>query len=273
MDGAITVDSALIAIGAFAAIVLLLAGARIASKDRFTIESKEIVAAVVAVGLGLFVFGEVSEIAFGDIRLVRAIKEAAATPVGARVGEGKTEQISAATLEFDEVVPETKGAPDRIPRLIETKASALREVRQAVRRAGVKATVALGRYEQPTHTGLVYPTESYFPTWCEPADAPQVASAAACYRALFKRKPVVDRWIFSTNGVSIAGMFGIPCVGFGPAPERVAHTVQDSVPIAHLVQSAAFYAAFPGMHCKLQPPPPVRSTRARSARKAGSREN
>lgn len=155
----------------------------------------------------------------------------------------------------------------------ETKAGALREVRQAVRRAGVKATVALGRYEQPTHTGLVYPTESYFPTWCEPADAPQVASAVACYRALFKRKPVVGRWTFSTNGVSIAGMFGIPCVGFGPAPERVAHTVQDSVPIAHLVQSAAFYAAFPGMHCKLQPPPPVRSTRARSARKAGSREN
>lgn len=125
MDGAITVDSALIAIGAFAAIVLLLAGARIASKDRFTIESKEIVAAVVAVGLGLFVFGEVSEIAFGDIRLVRAVKEAAATPVGARVGEGKTEQFSAATLEFDEVVPEAKRAPDQIPRLIETKASAL----------------------------------------------------------------------------------------------------------------------------------------------------
>jgi hypothetical protein len=119
------VDSSLITIVAFAAIVLLLAGARIASKGRFTIESKEIVAAVVAVGLGLFVFGEVSEIAFGDIRLVRAVKEAAATPVGARVGEGQTEQISAASLEFEEVVTEAKGAPDRIPILIETKASAL----------------------------------------------------------------------------------------------------------------------------------------------------
>ena len=84
-------EPSLIAIVAFAAIVVLLAGARIASKGRFTIESKEIVAAVVAVGLGLFVFGEVSEIAFGDIRLVRSVKAAAATLVGARVGEGQTE--------------------------------------------------------------------------------------------------------------------------------------------------------------------------------------
>ena len=130
----------------------------------------------------------------------------------------------------------------------ETKATALREVRQAVRRAGVTARVAVCRYEKPTHTGLVYPTESYFPTWCEPEDAPQVAAAVATYRALFKRRPKVGRWTFSTNGVSIAGMFGIPCVGFGPAPESVAHTVNDSVPIEHLVKCAAFYATFPTVY-------------------------
>jgi acetylornithine deacetylase/succinyl-diaminopimelate desuccinylase-like protein len=61
---------------------------------------------------------------------------------------------------------------------------------------------------------------------------------------------VVGHWTFSTNGVSIAGMFGIPCVGFGPARESVAHTVHDSVPIAHLVKCAAFYAAFPPTYCE-----------------------
>lgn len=132
----------------------------------------------------------------------------------------------------------------------ETKTSALREVRAAVRRAGVPAAVEVLRYEQPTHTGLKYPTESYFPTWCEPADAPQVTAAVAAYRGLFHRPPVVDRWTFSTNAVSIAGMFGIPCVGFGPAFEKVAHTVQDSVPIEHLVRCAAFYAAFPETYCQ-----------------------
>ncbi len=130
----------------------------------------------------------------------------------------------------------------------ESKTTALKEVRDAVRRAGVSAKVNVARYEKPTHTGLVYPTESYFPTWCEREDAPQVAAAVATYRGLFKRRPKVGRWTFSTNGVSIAGMFGIPCVGFGPAPESVAHTVKDSVPIEHLTRCAAFYAAFPSVY-------------------------
>ncbi|MEK6675511.1 MAG: YgeY family selenium metabolism-linked hydrolase [Planctomycetota bacterium] len=131
----------------------------------------------------------------------------------------------------------------------ETKTLALRQVREALRKAGVKGDVRVLRYAKPTHTGLVYETESYFPTWCEAEDAPQVAAAVKVYRSLFKKKPSVGRWTFSTNGVSIAGMFGIPAVGFGPAPESVAHTVNDSVPIEHMVKCAAFYAAFPGIYC------------------------
>jgi putative selenium metabolism hydrolase len=129
----------------------------------------------------------------------------------------------------------------------ETRATALRQVREAVRRAGVQAKVEVRRYEKPTCTGLVYPTESYFPTWCEAQDAPPVR-AAETYRALFGKTQTPGRWTFSTNGVSIAGMFGIPCVGFGPAPESAAHTVNDRVPIEHLVKAAAFYAAFPGTY-------------------------
>ncbi|MHC4236580.1 MAG: M20/M25/M40 family metallo-hydrolase, partial [Planctomycetota bacterium] len=133
----------------------------------------------------------------------------------------------------------------------ETRASALREVRDTVRRAGVSAKVEVLRYARPSYTGLVYETEKYFPTWCEPPDAPQIQAAVDTYRDLFGRKPKVSRWSFSTNGVSIAGMSGIACVGFGPAPEAVAHTVNDSVPIEHLVKCAAFYAAFPGYYYRL----------------------
>lgn len=132
----------------------------------------------------------------------------------------------------------------------ETKSLALRQVREALKKAGVKGDVRVLKYAKPTYTGLVYETESYFPTWCEPEDAPQVAAAVNTYRSLFKKKPKVGRWTFSTNGVSIAGMFGIPSVGFGPAPESVAHTVNDSVPIEHMVKCAAFYAAFPAMYCE-----------------------
>jgi hypothetical protein len=48
-------------------------------------------------------------------------------------------------------------------------------------------------------------------------------------------------------------MFGIPCVGFGPAPEEVAHTVNDSVPIEHLTRCAAMYAAFPNTYVAMPP--------------------
>jgi putative selenium metabolism hydrolase len=142
----------------------------------------------------------------------------------------------------------------------ETKARALREVRDAVKRAGVRADVRICRYEKPTHTGLRYPTQSYFPSWCEPEDAAQVQVAVETYRRLFGRRVKPGRWTFSTNAVSIAGMFGIPCVGFGPAPEHVAHTVNDSVPIEHLVKCAAFYAAFPGLYCERSDPPRRRSS-------------
>jgi len=132
----------------------------------------------------------------------------------------------------------------------ETKASALREVKAAVRRAGVDAKVEVLRYAVPSYTGLTYETEKYFPTWCAEEDDPHIQAAAETYRGLFGRRPKVGRWTFSTNAVSIAGMFGIPCVGFGPAEESVAHTVNDRGPIDHLTRSAAFYAAFPGVYCR-----------------------
>jgi acetylornithine deacetylase/succinyl-diaminopimelate desuccinylase-like protein len=99
----------------------------------------------------------------------------------------------------------------------------------------------------------VYPTDNYFPTWCADENAAQIQGAVETYKSLFKKTPEVGRWTFSTNGVSIAGMFGIPCVGFGPAPESVAHTVNDSVPIEHMVKCAAFYAAYPATYCEVTP--------------------
>ena len=131
----------------------------------------------------------------------------------------------------------------------ETKASAVAEVKDAVKRAGEKATVKVLRYAVPSYTGLVYETEKYFPTWCFDEKDKQVQAAVATYTTLFRKPPKVSRWTFSTNGVSIAGMFKIPCVGFGPAPEDVAHTVKDSVPIKHLTRCAAFYATYPHHYC------------------------
>ncbi len=140
---------------------------------------------------------------------------------------------------------------DRRLTIGETKAAAVAEVKDAIRRAGVQAKVEVLRYARPSYTGLTYETEKYFPTWCEPEDALQVRAAVKTYRETLGTPPTVHRWTFSTNAVSIAGMFGIPCVGFGPAPESVAHTVNDSVPIDHLLKCAAFYAGYGRAYCDL----------------------
>jgi putative selenium metabolism hydrolase len=137
----------------------------------------------------------------------------------------------------------------------DTKKSAVAEVKDAVRRAGVDAKVEVLRYARPSYTGLVYETEKYFPMWCEAEDSLPIRAAVQTYHDVLGKPPTVHRWTFSTNAVSIAGMFGIPCVGFGPAPENVAHTVNDSVPIEHLVNCAAFYAAFPTAYCDLAAAP------------------
>jgi putative selenium metabolism hydrolase len=147
----------------------------------------------------------------------------------------------------------------------ETKEQALKEVRDAVKRAGVDAKVELLKYAEKAYTGLTYPTDKYFPSWCEEEDAPQVQAAVDAHKELFGKPPIVDRWTFSTNGVSIAGMFGIPCVGFGPAAEDVAHTVNDSVPIEHLVRCAAVYAAFPGTYVSL-PPKGAKSSKGKKSK-------
>lgn len=135
----------------------------------------------------------------------------------------------------------------------ETKELAVKQVKEICKAVGVKAKVEVLRYKRPSYTGLVYETESYFPTWCYEEDAPQVRGCIEAHTRLFGKRPPVSRWTFSTNGVSIAGMFGIPAVGFGPAEESVAHTVNDRVPIEHLVRCAAMYAAFPGVYCEVNP--------------------
>lgn len=127
----------------------------------------------------------------------------------------------------------------------ETKESAVREVEQALADAGVEAQVRILAYERESWNGLVYPMEKYYPTWTMPEDHPAVLAGKTAHRDLFGEDPEVSRWIFSTNGVAINGLHGIPCVGFGPGDEALAHAPDEHVPISHLVNACAFYAAFP----------------------------
>jgi putative selenium metabolism hydrolase len=127
----------------------------------------------------------------------------------------------------------------------ETAEIALAQVRDALGRAGVPGEVALLKYDVPSYTGLRYPVDKYFPTWCLAENDPLIVTAVETYETLFRRAPEVTRWTFSTNGVGIMGACGVPCFGFGPAAEEDAHSVNDRCPVEHLTTSAAFYALLP----------------------------
>jgi putative selenium metabolism hydrolase len=122
---------------------------------------------------------------------------------------------------------------------------ALQQIRDLPAVQAARAEVSLYHYDRPSYTGLTYPTDCYFPSWVLPEDHVVIRSAVETYTSLFNEQPRVDKWTFSTNGVVITGMFGIPCVGFGPGKEAQAHAPDEKTWKADLVRCAAFYAVLP----------------------------
>jgi putative selenium metabolism hydrolase len=125
----------------------------------------------------------------------------------------------------------------------ETKESALEQVKQAL--GEDLAEVRMPRYAKPSWKGTHYEQELYFPTWKIPADHPLVTGGVEAHRGLFGSDPVVDKWTFSTNGVSICGRHQIPVIGFGPGDENQAHAPNEVTRVDDLWKAAAFYAALP----------------------------
>ena len=148
----------------------------------------------------------------------------------------------------------------------ETWESCLAEIRAlpSVQKYGEDVKVSMYQYDRPSWTGCVYPIECYFPTWVIPRDHKVTRALEEAYRGLYgetrlgapeteamrKARPLVDKWTFSTNGVSIMGRNGIPCIGFGPGAEAQAHAPNEKTWKQDLVRCAAVYAALPTVYTK-----------------------
>ncbi len=157
----------------------------------------------------------------------------------------------------------------------ETWQSCLQEIRDlpAVKKYGDDVKVSMYNYDRPSYTGLSYPIECYFPTWVIPKDHRVTRAMESAYKGLFgdkrlecksaiegskfagpdpklarENRPLTDKWTFSTNGVSIMGRNGIPCIGFGPGAESQAHAPNEITWAQDLVTCAAVYAALPSCY-------------------------
>jgi len=145
----------------------------------------------------------------------------------------------------------------------ETWDSCLQEIRDlpACKKYGDDVKVSMYMYDRPAWTGEVYETECFFPTWINKESAAHVQALIDAHTGLFgdkrighpdamskRERPLTDKWTFSTNGVSIQGRYGIPCVGFGPGAESQAHAPNEITWKQDLVTCAALYAAVPGLY-------------------------
>lgn len=112
-------NTVIIALGIFAVVLALLVALRAKTGNRIDIKNSDIVLALVPVALWLFLTGKIQEFAFGEVKIVAAIKLASKSPVGPQVSK-----LTLATVS-EPVRTMSKGGPEVIPQMIDTKSQAL----------------------------------------------------------------------------------------------------------------------------------------------------
>jgi len=134
---------------------------------------------------------------------------------------------------------------DRRMTVGETVKTSVAEIKAlpAVKKA--KAAVEVLQYEATAWTGLKVGQEKFFPTWVLPEKHQLVAAGLKAAALVHQKKQTASKWVFSTNGVASAGRLNIPTIGFGPSNEIYAHSVNENMPVEHLLKAAIFYAALP----------------------------
>lgn len=78
--------------------------------------------------------------------------------------------------------------------------------------------------------------------FCLDAADPRLLSAQAILERALGRSVAVGVWTFSTDG-GFLSQAGVPCIGFGPGEERMAHVVDERLEIEQLLEATVAYMA------------------------------
>ena len=107
---------------------------------------------------------------------------------------------------------------------------------------GLEASLAVPSHRRRSWRGLEVEMPADNPAYLLPEDHPALSSAAAVLESALGRRPEIGLWGFATDGGHFADA-GLTVVGFGPGEEALAHTVEESVPVAELEEATDSYAA------------------------------
>jgi putative selenium metabolism hydrolase len=104
------------------------------------------------------------------------------------------------------------------------------------------ARVSIAPGEVRCYTGATLRAEKFAPAWYTPPDSPLVVAGRAALAAIGLDRPL-GAYRSCTNGSAAGGTRAIPTLGFGPAPNELAHRPNEWVSVAELELAAQGYAA------------------------------
>ena len=129
----------------------------------------------------------------------------------------------------------------------ENEAVILGQVEEAIARArekipGLKARTYLAEGKEVCWTGEAIAAKRYFPAWLIDEDNEYVQKALAGLKKAGIEAPI-SHFSFCTNGSHFCGEAGIPCIGYGPSLESLAHVRDESIEIEQLTKACRGFAS------------------------------
>jgi len=118
----------------------------------------------------------------------------------------------------------------------------LRELAGECSAEGIKPSIIVPVYDQPTYTGLHFPATAEHPSYSIPVDDGMVRTAMDILNRSIGLQSEPKVWRFATDGGHFARA-GWKVIGFGPGDDRLAHTVRESIEIDALRDALTGYRA------------------------------
>ncbi|CAB1060562.1 N-acetylornithine deacetylase (EC [Olavius sp. associated proteobacterium Delta 1] len=103
-----------------------------------------------------------------------------------------------------------------------------------------EATVSVRKIVEKSYTGYKKEVQKYHPPWITNQDHPLVQKILLALKKT-GQQPDIKYWKFGTDGSMTAGLLGIPTIGYSGTEERYAHTSDERVDIAMMMQSLEGY--------------------------------
>jgi len=135
-----------------------------------------------------------------------------------------------------------RNVPTESPSEITTKIATLLENCLQTRASAGQVVVDINTEKFITYTGFTETVPSILPAYLVAETDPFIQTAQSTLTQILGRDAGLDVWQFATDGGYLMAA-GIPTIGFGPGNEQLAHTNQERISLAEMVEALGAYTA------------------------------